>query len=298
MNIVLASDNNFVQHCCVTMTSILRHNKDVVFYLFTEGLSEENVNLLTQQVECLSGVLNICIIDSSIVSRFPMPKTQSSHISVATYYRLFAEFVLPQSVDRLIYLDCDIVVRGDLTELYNTNLDGYAIAAVFQHNEWGVANKTFERMEIPVEYGYFNAGVLLINLCYWRNHDVSNRLLNYIRDNYSKIRAHDQDTLNAILYKEVKPLDYIWNYLPIFLDTSYVTFPLKVDYSEKKEPVVIHYVNRPKPWEYYSDHPYTSEYYYYLDFTPFKGWRPKWNWASFKKYRIKPFVRKIKNKFF
>lgn len=293
MNIVLASDNNFVQHCCVTMTSILRHNKNVVFYLFTEGLSEENVKLLTQHVERLGGVLKICLMDSSIVSRFPMPKQNATHITVATYYRLFAELALPRSVNRLIYLDCDIVVRGELTELYNTNLDGYAIAAVYQHNEWGIENKAFERLHIPFKNGYFNAGVLMINLNYWREHDVTNRLLNFIRNHYDRIIAHDQDTLNSVLNEEVRALDYKWNYLPVFLDSSKFTFPAKVDYTDKKEPVIVHFVNRPKPWEYYSDHPYTSEYYENLDLTPFKGWRPKWNWASFEKYRIRPIIRKF-----
>lgn len=293
MNIVLASDNNFVQHCCVTMTSILLHNKDVVFYLFTEGLSDKNVILLTNQVERLGGVLNICIMDSAIVSRFPMPRQHATHITVATYYRLFAEYALPRSVDRLIYLDCDIVVRGDLSELYNTDLNGYAVAAVYQHNEWAIDNKTFERLNIPFENGYFNAGVLLINLDYWRENNVTNRLLVFIKENYDRIRAHDQDTLNAVLYNETKALDYKWNYLPIFLNPSYYTFPSKVDYTIKREPIIVHFVNRPKPWEYYSDHPYTCEYFQYLDLTPFKGWRPKWNWSSFEKYRIKPFLRQF-----
>lgn len=293
MNIVLASDNHFVQHCCVTMTSILQHNKDVVFYLFTEGLSVYNVDLLTRHVEQFGGKLNVCVMDSSIVENFPMPKQSATHITVATYYRLLAELALPRDVDRLIYLDCDIVVRGDLAELYNTNIDDCAIAAVYQHNEWGLANRTFERLDIPLEFGYFNAGVMLVNLNYWRKNNVTNRLLNYIKEYGNRIRAHDQDTLNAVLYKETKALDYKWNFLPIFLDSLSLTFPSKVDYSIKQEPIIIHFVNRPKPWEFYSNHPYTSEYFEYLDLTPFKGWRPKWNWSSFENYRIRPILRKI-----
>lgn len=294
MNIVLASDNNFVQHCCVTMTSILRNNKDVVFYLFTEGLTEPNVKLLTQHVAQLGGVLNICIMDSTIVGRFPMPKQSATHITVATYYRLFSEEALPNDIDRLLYLDCDIVVRGDLTDLYNTDIDGCAIGAVYQHNEWAKANKTFERLEIPEENGYFNAGVLLINLDYWRKNRVTERLFNYIRDHYDRIRAHDQDTLNAVLYKETKALDCKWNYLPIFLNPVNCTFPSKVDCSKKVDPVIVHFVNRPKPWEYYSDHPYTFEYYDNLDLTPFNGWRPKWSWEAFEKYKLRPFIRKFR----
>lgn len=132
MNIVLATDDNFVQHCSVTMLSILKHNSDVVFYILTEGLSESNVSMLNNIVAENGGDIYICNVDKEVVKRFPMPADADAHISVATYYRLLTEFILPQSVDKYIYMDCDMVVRGNMLELWNENVENYAIGAVFQ----------------------------------------------------------------------------------------------------------------------------------------------------------------------
>ncbi len=293
MNVVLASDNNYVQHCCVTMTSILYNNKDVHFYLFTEGLSPQNEDLLQKQVSDYDGKLSICKIDSNVVQRFPMPKTQSSHISIATYYRLFVDLVLPKNLDKVIYLDCDIIVRGSIDELYNMDIDNAAIAAVYQNNEWAIGNGTFERLSIPQEYGYFNAGVLLINLRYWRENNVTERLFFFIKEHYDRIKSHDQDTLNAVLYKEVIGVSNKWNYLPIFLMQERFHFPRAMNYSIPIDPIVIHYVYTPKPWDYYSNHPYTNEYFKYFYMSPFKGWKPKWSFQVFWNHKLKPVLGKL-----
>ena len=107
---------------------------------------------------------------------------------------------------------------------------------------------------------------------------MTERLFEFIKSNFSRIRQHDQDTLNAVLYAEVKPISYVWNYLPLFKPSKDLIFPPNVDYSVWREPVVIHFVSIPKPWEVGSYNPYTYEYYKYLDKTPFAGWRPKFKW--------------------
>lgn len=297
MNIVIATDNNFVQHCCVTITSVLCHNKDVRFFLFTEGLTESNTELLKRQVEKMGGLLDICLIDSKIVSKFPMPPaiTGIPHITIATYYRLFVEMVLPKTEDRVLYLDCDIAVTGDLTPFYETDLSNHALAVVYQNNEWSYTYGSFKRLNIPEEEGYFNAGVLLINLDYWRKNNVTDRLFDFIKNNYSAISSHDQDVLNAVLYNEVLPVNYKWNFTPLFYNREGLKFPNKVDYTKDEKAVVIHFVSVPKPWECYCKHPQKEEYFKYLDMTPFKGKRPRfdYNWAKFNKYALKPFLLKL-----
>ena len=89
MTIVLATDENFVQHCCVAMASVLKHNQDVFFYIFTEGISKENALVLKNLVSDLGGRLEIILVDSNTVRKFPMPANADAHISIATYYRLF-----------------------------------------------------------------------------------------------------------------------------------------------------------------------------------------------------------------
>lgn len=123
MNIILATDDNFVQHCCVAMTSVLLNDTDVQFYIFTEGLTQYNVELLTNQVVSYGGKIHICIVDSKIVSKFPMPTYADAHISIATYYRLFAAEILPQDIDKVIYMDCDMVARKSFAELWNTDIE-------------------------------------------------------------------------------------------------------------------------------------------------------------------------------
>lgn len=296
MNILLSTDDSFVQHCCVTMASILENNKGVTFYLLTAGLKPENYKLLTNFVEARNGMLRICKVDNNITNSFPMPKEGGEHISIATYYRLFAQKVLPSDVDRVIYVDCDIVVRGSLEPLWKIDIDDHALGAVYQGMNF-LTKEDFERLGIPKEMGYFNAGVLLINLDYWRKHQVTERLFDYIKNNYHTIKQHDQDTLNAVLYNEVKPVSYTWNYLPqFFLVKKGLTFPNRVDYSEKIDPIVIHYVSIPKPWDYGCYNPYTNEYFKYLDLTPFKGWRPPFIWKKYKKQVLIPKMIKILTK--
>lgn len=285
MVILLASDDRFVQHCAVTMTSVMENNKDVTFYLFTQGLIESNVTLLNDLVGKYGCKLHICVIDENMTSSFPMPKGAGDHISIATYYRLFVEKVLPVEVHKVIYMDCDIVVRGSLDALWNLDIASYALGAVYQSYTF-MDDSDFLRLGIPKERGYFNAGVLLMNLDYWRIHNVTDRLFSFIKNDYRRIKQHDQDVLNVTLYNEVTPISYTWNYLPqFFLEKKGLTFPDFVDYTEQIDPIVIHYVSVPKPWDWGCYNPYTKEYFKYLDKTPFKGWRPKFEFKKFMKQR-------------
>lgn len=294
MNILLTTDNNFVQHCAVAMVSILKNNTNVSLYLLTEGLTENNEKILTSLVSENNGKIVIIKAPTEIVQQFPMPSFMSSHISIATYYRLFVTMLLPEFIDKIIYLDCDIVVRGSLEDLWNTDIDNYALAAVYQNNEWALDNNSYERLGFSSDYGYFNAGMLLMNLSYWRKNNVQQRLFSFIKNNYAAIHSHDQDVLNAVLHKEVLPVSCKWNVLALFFSDNLneLHFPLNLSYKDdflqgiKNNPTVVHYVFKPKPWETGCYHPYKKEYYHYLSFTAWKGWNPKFNLDNFYKYFI------------
>ena len=304
MNIVLATDNNFIQHCCVTITSILCNNKDVDIFIITEGLSAENENILRTQTEKYDGRFHIALVDKAVIAKLPMPKTAAQHISPATYYRLFVAEILPDTIDKLVYLDCDIVVRGSLADYWNIDLTGRPLAAVYQRNSWATNTykgriSSYERLDMDCAVGYFNAGSLLINLKYWREHHVQEMLLRFLETHYDKIISHDQDILNGCFYKNVLPVSNIWNFRCPMVPDYYGS-----EFIDKKEiknitqqAVVIHYVNRPKPWEYACKHIYTKEYYKYLDQTPFVGWRPAFKWENIYKYHIRPILVDIKHFF-
>ena len=296
MNIVLATDNNFVQHCCVTLTSILYNNNDVDLYIITDGLTVENERLLESQTKKMNGKFHLALVDKSIISKFPMPKTGlNEHISLATYYRLFVAEILPVTIEKIIYLDCDMVIVGSLEDFWKIDINNKPIAAVYQHNTWATLNNVYERLNIPYGTGYFNAGSLLINLKYWRDYNIQDKLLKYMFDNYNRIVYHDQDILNGYFYKSVIPISNIWNCRYPMIEDYY-----GADYIDKtsifkiyERKVIIHYVARPKPWEYACNHPFRNEYYKYLDMTSYFGWRPKFQWANFKRYKINHYISRI-----
>ena len=300
MNIVLATDDNFVQHCGTTIRSIMSHNKDVHFYILTEGLTKENKTLLTNLTSTEGSDLEFCIVPSDVVKYFPMSKMASNHISIATYYRLFVTTLLPNNIDKIIYLDCDMIIRDSLEEMWETELEGAPLAAVYQHLEWSDNNNTWERLSIPREYGYFNAGCLLLNLDYLRKIGFQNKAIEFINSNFDRIISHDQDVLNALFYDKAIVLPCKWNYLPIFWKPAFnhVELPSKCLYRDEKadkhfDPIIIHFVSKPKPWNYGCDNPYTSEYFKYLSQTPWKEFTVTFTFREFYKFKLIPFTKRM-----
>lgn len=303
MNIVLAADNNYVQHCGVTMMSILKNNEDIHFYLFTEGLTEQNEDILKNLVLANGGNIDFCNVPSDIVNKFPMSKFASHHISIATYYRLFISSLLPENISKVIYFDCDMVITGSLNDLWNTSIEGFALGAVYQHLGWSDYARSWERLNIPRNEGYFNAGMLLMNIDFLRHDNFQTRAIKYINENIDKIVSHDQDVLNALYYNKTKPISCRWNFLPLFMSKIDSTmFSNKFNYvNDVKEvnntPVVIHYVSKPKPWQYGCTHKYKKEYFKYLSYTPWHEYRPKFMFSLFFRDFILPNIKKCVRKF-
>lgn len=273
MNIVCATDNNFVQHCTIMMVSVLCYNPNTVFYVLTEGLSSENEQILHEEVEGKGGVLHICLVDDEKINSLPLSKTQNlNHISKATYYRLMISELLPD-VDKVIYLDCDIVVNDSLYELWNTDISQYAIAAVLQIGYGYEA----ERLGYPLKYGYFNAGVNMLNLNYFREQNLKDALFQYAEENSVKLLYNDQDILNAVLYDKCLHLLPMWNmtamaYDPILKHRGDMKDGIAVNtynieknniYRYRNNPPILHYVAKPKPWQKGCFHPLSYLYYDY-----------------------------------
>lgn len=298
MNIVLATDDNFVQHCGVTIKSITTNNRDVRFFLLTEGLKPDNVQLLKNVSSDNGCSMEFCLVPSDIVKYFPMSKMASNHISIATYYRLLITTLLPDNVEKVIYLDCDMVIRDSLEELWRVDIDDYPLAAVYQNMEWADHNHSWERLNIPRNYGYFNAGCLLLNVKYLRNINFQDIAVEYINHHFDNIISHDQDVLNALFYGKAIILGCKWNYLSLFLNKRFgnLEFPVNCHYKEEKnekdfKPIIVHFVSKPKPWNYGCDNPYAQEYYMYRNMTPWKGFEVKFNWPEYFEFKMIPAIK-------
>lgn len=267
ITIVTSLDNEYAQHCLVMLTSLAIHSKShkekIKVYVIAPELDKTNQNILKKQSEKLDIKLQLLTFDSTITENFFV----SHHLSVATYYRIFIPELLGDEIKKAIYLDSDIVVKDDIAKLWEFDIGEQILGAV--HDFAGAYRQ--KELEIPDEYSYFNAGVLLINLEAWRKSNLTSKLIRFIKRNPEKLKFHDQDALNALLYNTVQYLPYRWNVqTPIFQQ--------QIDDSDLqqaiKSPAIIHYTTASKPWHITNTHYYKEEYYKYLKLTPFKDFRP------------------------
>ena len=143
--------------------------------------------------------------------------------------------------DKVLYLDVDIIVDGNISELWNTNIEEYVVAAV--REESVEANE--ERLGIPKNQKYFNAGVLLMNLKKIREEKFFEKIMNYLKKNYETILYSDQDVLNAVFYNTWLELDEKWNYHNYFV----IRRNSKIELINLDTPRIIHYTGPIKPWE-------------------------------------------------
>jgi lipopolysaccharide biosynthesis glycosyltransferase len=271
IHIACAADDSYTQHMAVMLTSILETNSSLVFYihLFSTQLKQDNLQLITKLVEGYGSKLVFYQLDESDFSHCVV----SHHVSIATYYRILIPHHLQIVQDKVLYLDTDMLVNGGLDELWNVHLGQEVLAAVKEP-----AFNEHDRLSLSVEEGYFNAGVLLINIRKWLQLDLTNQLLSFIQTYPDKLIFWDQDALNAVVKGRWIELNPKWNN-----QTSMYELPLK--YLQKvygqhrlaealTKPSIIHFTGSSKPWHFTNLHPFKGLYYKYLDLTPWRGWRP------------------------
>ena len=275
IHIAACFDHGFVMPTGVMMYSTCVNNADIEidFHLVVdESVTDVDQKDLRDTIAEFPGK-RVRFYDISCTQSIAFPQKL---LPQSTYYRLFLSQILPLHVDKVLYIDGDCIVRHSLLPLWNIDLDGYAIGAAFAKAER--SKEIFERLHYPFEYGYFNAGVLLINLKYWRQHGVMNALLSYIEKYPQRIKWEDQDVLNAVLYDKRKHIHIKYNLQTGCLRKD----PLwdSWNYREEviaaiKDPVIVHYTFRSKPWDAYArhPHPFRSTFREYQNKTKWKGCR-------------------------
>ncbi|MDR0546858.1 MAG: glycosyltransferase family 8 protein [Dysgonamonadaceae bacterium] len=274
MDIVLCTDNNYAQYCTVAIASVCRNNKGthISFHIITDGLSEKNKRNIQKVISGYAQKIIFYSIDSTVLKNCPIHSTvRNCDTNIAVYFRLLIPLLLPETIEKVLYLDCDLVVRKNLSELWKIDIGNNPIGAVKEYDYFdGIIADTemLKKLNFDPTKGYFNSGVLLMNLPYWREHDLSNKLINFI-DTYSEsIRYWDQDAINVVLSGNIKPLPPRFNVQTIFLDKN-----SPVNKTKGEEPAICHYTEYWKPDHPECCHAYKNEYYKYLLLTP---WRKYW----------------------
>jgi len=240
INICLAFDEAYSRPARVLIASILynaRPSDRIAFYILDGGISETSKQKINQLQNIKS--FNVCYkqIDHKRYENYPI--TPSTHFSHVNYFRLNIPSIFFE-LDKVLYLDTDIIVKNCLRELYNIDISNYSLAAT----PTLTSEKNRVRLRIPENYHYINSGVLLINCKYWRNNDIEKKLINFIQTKPNKYLENvDQDVLNGVLFDTIKYIAREWNY-ELRADISYPDNYLN-DLENSK---IVHFPTSDKPW--------------------------------------------------
>ena len=171
MDIVCSTDCCYVMQTGIMLTSLFENNReaDIRVHVLHNGIDSNSLTLIERIAYDYGQKIKFYLVDESLFSAFPIGREgQNTHVgtSYATYYRRLLSELLPNDINRVLYLDGDIIVMDSLNERWSTDMHDKAIAAV--PDSYNNKIEHYNRLHYPQPLGYFNAGVLLINLDYWR----------------------------------------------------------------------------------------------------------------------------------
>lgn len=242
--IFLASGNAYAPFVATTITSIVKNTESFIdFYILDGGISKINKQKILK-IKNKYDNFSVDFIDMKYarLDRFP----NIGHYSLNTFSRYFIPDLKPD-LNKILYLDVDIIVKDDISKLYSQDLENYPIGAVLE--DFYPDNCLHLKEMCPAYNGgsnYFNAGVLLLNIDYFRKNNLTQKLIDTTIQFKDVLSCPDQDVFNLIFENNFKILDYKFNFMPDHKDNI-----LK---SSKKEaieavnnPIILHYTCR-KPW--------------------------------------------------
>lgn len=270
MILVSVADERYALPLAVTLYSAVSHcsrPREVRLVVFDAGITDGSREKIARALEPFGCSLEWIEVSLSAFSDLPL----MSHISAATYARLSIPDVIGADVEKVLYLDSDTVVEGDLAELWDTPLEGHALAAVRDSNApradayWGIQG--FEELGIPPTAPFFNSGVMLIDVIAWRARSVSSRVVEYVAAN-QRVRTSDQEGLNVVLWDDWLELDPKWNQLVI-------PHLLAFRGWERRERGVLHFATSSKPWTRFRWHPMFRVYDHFAKQLEWESW-PRW----------------------
>ncbi|EEC53420.1 glycosyltransferase family 8 protein [Bacteroides eggerthii] len=271
IHIVVCINDAYSQHCAATIASIFINNKNEVIkiHVITDYISKKNQSRLEKIAFNFNQQIQFYTFNNSTLNRWPCFKDgMPPHVTIQTYYRLFIPQILPLNIKKTFYLDCDLLVLHPLREFWNTKMQNKGVAAIA--DQWTDYIEAATRLKYRNDREYFNAGVLLLNLEYLRNHNFTNNAIDFVTKHANDIVYHDQDVLNKLIGENRIIMPVKWNVCSFKINDKIPHIYNATMNDARKDPYIIHFFAPIKPWNQDSSHPYRSYYYYFLQFTPWK----------------------------
>ena len=266
IDLLVSLDENYLPQLRVMLYSASLNNPGVNFrvFLLHRGFSAEQLSSLSRQLEALDMELRAVRVDERLFESAPVMKQYPQEM----YYRLLAAQLLPEDMDRVLYLDPDILVINPLTPLWRLDMGSKLFAAAAHTGMTELANNV-NRLRLGTERNYFNSGVLLIDLASCRAEVKPEEIFSYVSEHADELVLPDQDVLNALYSSRILELDdALWNYDArnfknyLMRSNGVADMEWVIEHT-----VVLHFCGRAKPWKPHYRHRFGMLYLHYEQLT-------------------------------
>ncbi len=236
ISIAYAPDDNYVNQTVVSMKSALEHNEQVEFIIMYSKLSAESM----QKLGAVGGSLRLIKMDESQFADL----TLSKWVTVQAWFRIKLPD-LCKDLDKVLYLDCDTLIRGNLDELFSLDLTDKYLAGV--KDVWGVS-KYVKRLGMKSGV-YVNSGMLLFNCDYCRKEHFFDKVVEFAKNNAKIIEFCDQDSINKVVDEHKLVISPKYNLMDTWWRGGYYEFEGKeeTEYLQAKENPIIAHLTGLKP---------------------------------------------------
>ncbi len=289
MNVVYSTSDLYSELAATSIVSLLENNKDVDeirIYVIDIGISEKHRQDLLDMVESYGRHLEY--LEDLNVEDIAHTKINVGRWHISTFSRLFLLHVLPEGIGKVIYIDCDMIIRHSLKSLWEMDMEGtWCMSADDCRGKMYRVD-----IDIPTDSIYTNNGLMVIDLDAWKKNDVETMFIDFINRFHGDVTYMDQGVLNGVFQpmKKVK-------LLPISYNAQTACYDLGFDglqacrkpvwaYSKEEfnkgisDPVVVHFttcfLSGTRPWFKKDGHPYREEFLHYRSLTPWKD-EPLWD---------------------
>lgn len=261
MNILVTLNEKYIRPLFVMLDSLYAQEPGPVdLYLLYSDVSEESRERLQRYMEERNGRFFPIFVDGTAFRDVPVFR----YFPKEMYYRFLCGTLLPETEERALYLDPDILIRGDLAPLYETDFQGKTLVGVADYAVNHMLPDKKAAIGLPESHDYVNSGVLLFNLKKIRADFSLDRFIGLLEEHWDRVSYPDQDVMNLYFQDDILLVPRIYNFNTGYRTAwDFLLFVLKLR-RDKEDPVIVHYMGKLKPWqlEYYGK--YFKEYYRYL----------------------------------
>lgn len=267
MNLLITLDENYLMPCKVMLDSFFASNpteKNVTVYLLHSAIPNNKLEDLSDFCSGFGAELKPVAVDTALFANAPTSRRYPKEM----YYRLLSPLILPQEVDRVLYLDPDILIINPLRPLWELNLCGKVFAAASHTGLTEMANG-INQVRLDTEHEYFNSGVMLIDLNAARKLVTAEAVFACVSEHEKELILPDQDVFNILYGRHTMPIDdVIWNYdvrnYPKYLLRSTGRHDLN---WVMQNTAVLHFCGKNKPWHEDYKNPFGMLYLHYMNLT-------------------------------